>query len=97
MKKYTVALLFCLISLIAHAQELIQLQKPLKCSNAEFVITHFANEYGETPVWVGKSDTNSHITLLANKEKKTWTVVEYTDTTACVLGSGTVGSNPDNI
>ena len=97
MKKYTVALLCCLTSLIAHAQELIQLQKPLKCSNAEFVITHFANEYGETPVWVGKSDTNSHITLLANKEKKTWTVVEYTDTTACVLGSGTAGSNPDNI
>ena len=93
-KLLALSLLFCLSS---NAQELIQLQKPLKCSNAEFVITHFANEYGETPVWVGKSDTNSHITLLANKEKKTWTVVEYTDTTACVLGSGTVGSNPNNI
>jgi hypothetical protein len=93
-KLLALSLLCCLTS---NAQELIELQKPLKCSNAQFVMSHFANEYGEMPVWVGKSDTNSHITLLANKEKKTWTVVEYTDTTACVLGSGTVGSNPDNI
>jgi len=86
-----------LVCLTGYAQELVQLQKPLKCSNADFVIPHFAKEFGETPVWVGKSDTNSHITLLANKQKKTWTVVEYTDTTACVLGSGTVSSNTDNI
>jgi len=69
----------------------------LKCSNADFVIPHFAKEFGETPVWVGKSNTNSHLALLVNKEKKTWTVVEYTDTTACVLGSGNAGSNPNNI
>ena len=86
-----------LVCLTGHAQEIIQLQKPLKCSNADFVIPHFAKEFGETPVWVGKSDTNSHLALLVNKEKKTWTVVEYTDTTACVLGSGSVGSNPNNI
>jgi len=95
MKKIlALSLLFCLTG---NAQELIRLQKPLQCSNAEFVMSHFAKEYGEMPVWVGKTDTNSHITLLANKEKKTWTVVEYTDTTACVLGSGNGGSNPNNI
>ena len=93
-KLLTLLLFFCLHS---NAQELVELQKPLKCSNADFVMSHFAKEYGELPVWVGKTDTNSHITLLANKEKKTWTVVEYTDTTACVLGSGNVGSNPNNI
>jgi len=86
-----------LVCLTGHAQEIIQLQKPLKCSNADFVIPHFAKEFGETPVWVGKSNTNSHLALLVNKEKKTWTVVEYTDTTACVLGSGNAGSNPNNI
>jgi hypothetical protein len=86
-----------LVCLTGQAQEVIELQKPLKCSNADFVIPHFAKEFGEIPVWVGKTDTNSHITLLANKQKKTWTVVEYTDTTACVLGSGNVGSNPNNI
>ena len=86
-----------LVCLTGQAQEIIQLQKPLKCSNADFVVPYFAKEFGETPVWVGKSDTNTHIALLANKEKKTWTVVEYTDTTACVLGSGKAGSNLNNI
>ena len=80
-----------------HAQELVELQKPLKCSDAQFVMSHFAKEYGEMPAWVGSTDTNTHITLLANKEKKTWTLIEYNDNMACVLGSGNSGSNPNNI
>jgi hypothetical protein len=80
-----------------YAQEVIELQKPLKCGEAQFVMNHFAKEYGEMPAWVGSTDTNTHITLLANKEKKTWTLVEYNDNLACVLGSGNSGSNTNNI
>lgn len=97
MSKITMAFLFCLTSSIANAQQVIELVKPLKCGDAQFVMTHFTTEYGESPIWVGKSETGTHITLLMNKEKKTWTMLEYDAKFACVLGTGKGGSDPSGI
>jgi hypothetical protein len=94
-KLLRVALLFCLTSSIANAQEMIDLTKGMKCSNAEFVMNHFATQYNESPIWVGKSNTGTHITLLVNKEKRTWTMVEYDASIACVLGAGETSSDPN--
>ena len=88
MRSTTMAFLFCLISSIAHAQEIIDLQKPLKCSDAQVVMNYFVDTHKETPVWVGKSVHNTHITLLVNKETRSWTVIEYDTRIACVLGAG---------
>ena len=88
MKNTAVALLFCLISSIAHAQEIIDLQKSLKCSDAQVVMNYFVDTHKETPVWVGKSVHNTHITLLVNKETRSWTMIEYDTRLACVLGAG---------
>ena len=95
MKNASVALLFCLASLIAHAQEIIDLQKPLKCSRAETVMSYFIDNFKETPLWVGKTNTGTHITLLVNRETRTWTLVEYDATIACVLGAGDTSSKPE--
>ena len=88
MKNTAVALLFCLISSIAHAQEIIDLTKPMKCSDASSVINYFVDTHKETPIWVGKSVHNTHITLLVNKETRSWTMIEYDSRLACVLGAG---------
>ena len=88
MKNTAVALLFCLISSIAHAQEIIDLTKPMKCSDASSVINYFVDTHKETPIWVGKSVHNTHITLLVNKDTRSWTVIEYDTRIACVLGAG---------
>ena len=88
MHKIAMAFLFCLISSIAHAQEIIDLQKPLKCSDAQVVMNYFVDTHKETPVWVGKSVHNTHITLLMNRETRSWTVIEYDTRLACVLGAG---------
>jgi hypothetical protein len=93
MHKLTMAFLFCLAGSIAHAQEVIDLTKPMKCGKAEFVMNHFAKEYGEMPLWVGKSNTGTHITLLVNKEKRSWTMIEYDGNIACVLGAGETSSS----
>lgn len=95
MKNATVALLFCLTSLVAHAQEIVDLQKPLKCSRAESVMNFFKDNYQETPLWVGKTTTGTHITLMVNKETRSWTMIEYDATIACVLGAGDVSSKPE--
>ena len=97
MRSTTMAFLFCLISSIAHAQEIIDLQKPLKCSDAQVVMNYFVDTHKETPVWVGKSVHNTHITLLVNKETRSWTMIEYDTRLACVLGAGEdrSSSNPE--
>ena len=97
MHKIAMAFLFCLISSIAHAQEIIDLQKPLKCSDAQVVMNYFVDTHKETPVWVGKSVHNTHITLLMNRETRSWTVIEYDTRLACVLGAGEdkTGSSPE--
>ena len=97
MRSTTMAFLFCLISSIAHAQEIIDLQKSLKCSDAQVVMNYFVDTHKETPVWVGKSVHNTHITLLVNKETRSWTMIEYDTRLACVLGAGEdrSSSNPE--
>ena len=93
----TMAFLFCLISSIAHAQQIIDLQKPLKCSDAQSVMNYFVDIHKETPVWVGKSVHDTHVTLLMNNETRSWTMIEYGDKIACVLGAGEAksGSKPE--
>ena len=88
MQKLMMAFLFCLASSIANAQEIIDLNKPLKCSEAEAVVKYFVETHKETPVWVGKSVHNTQITLMMNKETRSWTLIEYDSKLACVLGAG---------
>jgi hypothetical protein len=47
------------------------------------------------PLWVGKTNTGTHITLLVNKEKRSWTMIEYDVSIACVLGAGDTSSKPE--
>ena len=97
MKNTAVALLFCLISSIAHAQEIIDLTKPMKCSDAQSVMNYVVDTHKETPIWVGKSVHNTHITLMMNKQTRSWTMIEYDTRIACVLGAGEdkSSSNPE--
>lgn len=95
MKQCTMAFLFCLISTIANAQEIIDLNKPMKCSKAEQVMSYFTDNYKEAPLWVGKTVNGTHITLLVNRETRTWTMIEYDAVLACVLGAGETSSKPE--
>ena len=98
MRKIAMAFLFCLISSIAHAQQIIDLNKAMKCSDAQVVMNYFVETHKETPIWVGKSVHNTHITLLMNRETRSWTVIEYDTRLACVLGAGedkTASSKPE--
>jgi len=95
MKNISVALLFCLISSIAHAQQIVDMQKQIKCSDAQSVMSYFSINFQETPLWVGKTNTGTHITLLVNREKRSWTMIEYDASMACVLGAGETSSKPE--
>jgi hypothetical protein len=89
------AFLFCLTSSIANAQQIVDLVKQLKCSDAQSVMSYFSVNFQEAPLWVGKTNTGTHITLLVNKETRTWTMIEYDASMACVLGAGDISSKPE--
>jgi hypothetical protein len=96
MRILLMAFLFCLTSSIANAQEVIELNKPVKCGDAQWVMDHFTGEYGERPVWAGKDgNSSSYITLLINKETRSWTILQYDSKMACVLGVGQSASSSD--
>jgi hypothetical protein len=95
-KLLTVAFLFCLTSSIATAQEIIDLNKAMKCSDPQKVMDYFVDTHKETPIWVGKTVHNSHITLLMNKETRSWTMIEYDARLACVLSAGEEKSGSDS-
>jgi hypothetical protein len=72
----------------------VQLSKPVSCrsSTEVFGMLH-GKELGETVVWaavnsdLGGDDAPS-IALTVNPEAKTWTLVEFDATQACILGIG---------
>ena len=91
-------LLFVLAVIFAgnvQAQEVMNLTKQMKCSKAEFIMNEYTQKWGEVPVWVAKTSNGTHVTLLINKEKKTWTMIEYDARIACVLNVGQGGSDPN--
>ena len=95
MRKTAMAFLFCLLSPIANAQEIIDLVKEIKCSDVRAVMAYFNDNFEERPLWVGQTVTGTHITLLVNKEKRTWTMIEYAAKLGCVLGAGKTSSSPE--
>jgi hypothetical protein len=88
MRKIVMAFLFCLTSSIVNAQSIIDLTKPLKCSDPKTLMNYYSKTDRKTPIWVGKTLHNSYITLLINKETHSWVMIEYDDNLACVLGVG---------
>ena len=58
-------------------------------------MSYFRDNFKEMPLWVGKTNTGTHVTLLVNKETHTWTLIEYEANLACVLGAGEISSKPE--
>ena len=79
---------------LASAQEIVELSKKVKCSELDSVLNYFATTFKETQIWVAKTTNNTYVTLLANNDTKSWTLIEYSSVVACVLA---VGQGKDSI
>lgn len=83
----TILVLMMLMISSAYAEP-IKVDKPIICDKFSTVIDVLTNgESKESPVWIGK-DENSNFSLLTNEKTKTWTIIQFNGTIACVLGSG---------
>ena len=82
--KRLIILLLGFSSLVSNAEEFA---KSIVCSDLKSVIEYVSSEFVEVPFWVGK-DENSKYVLMVNTSTKTWTMIEYDDKVACIIGSG---------
>jgi len=93
MKKLAVAFLFCLNSTIANAQigpQFVQVPKVVVCGPADIVFKGLTDDdIKEQPLWVGKDESSkSDYALFVNEKTMAFTLIQYTGTTACILGLG---------
>lgn len=92
MKNILVAFLFCSTSTIAYAIQPFTVEKPVFCTDVKTMIEFLSGEdYQESPLWVGKDEKSKYV-IMSNDKSKTWTIVQFNDQVACILGTGTNGN-----
>ena len=75
---------------IAVAQS-VTVQKPVECSDTARLLRGLSgSDYKENPIWWGiePGTTVSRYSLFVNEQTKTWTLIQFNETIACVLGTG---------
>ena len=84
-------LLALLIPTLLTAQPII-IQKPVTCVDTKTLLQGLAgSDYKEAPVWIGfepGAEVPKYI-VFVNQQTRTWTIIHFNDTIACVLGTGT--------
>ena len=66
-------------------------QKPVECVNTETLFQGLiSSNYKEKPIWLGiQSDAPlPKYSLFVNEQTKSWTLVQFDEKIACVLGTG---------
>ena len=75
---------------IAVAQS-VTVQKPIECTDTATLLRGLSgSDYKEKPIWWGiePGATVSRYSLFVNEETKSWTLIQFDDKIACVLGTG---------
>jgi hypothetical protein len=73
------------------AAQTISLQKTVGCLSTEIMLKGLSgSDYKEKPIWMGiESDAAMpRYSLFVNDDTRTWTLIQFDDTIACVLGTG---------
>ncbi len=87
MKNFLIGAVLSLSSLVVHAQAGEMVNKPVFCSSLKIVIEAVSGEFGETPAWRGNDDRSKYV-MTVNQQTGTWTMIQYNDQVACVVGVG---------
>ena len=97
-KKILVVLTLGLAFSFVHAQyKSFKLEKQVSCGPAYQLLEFLERDYNEKQIWVGLDTSGyneSYIALLMDRNTGKWTVVQYNNNIACILGSGIRGTPP---
>lgn len=73
------------------AAQSVTVEKPLTCAETPVLLSLLSgSDYKEKPIWWGieSNATLSRYSLFVNDETKTWTLIQFDEKMACVLGTG---------
>ena len=88
--KYFLFIILVLSSVVM-AQPII-IQKPVTCVDTKTLLQGLiGSNYKETPAWLG-IEPGAEVpkySVFVNQQTKTWTIIQFNDKIACVLGTGT--------
>jgi hypothetical protein len=88
--KYYFLLPIMLVLGLAVAQS-VTVQKPIECADTATLLRGLSgSDYKEKPIWWGiePGATVSRYSLFVNEQTKSWTLIQFDDKIACVLGTG---------
>jgi hypothetical protein len=87
--KHILLLSLFAVGTIANA-ELLTTKKEVYCDKTEDMISILKSEkFEEAPIWLGKGDSKApNYSLFVNPETRSWTIIQFNNELACVLGSG---------
>ena len=69
----------------------VTVQKPVECADTALLLQGLgSSNYKEKPIWWGiePGATVSRYSLFVNEQTKTWTLIQFNEKIACVLGTG---------
>lgn len=76
-----------LLPALAQAQP-VTVEKPVICDKIKTIIEVLSgSKYSEQPFWIGQDETSKYV-MMVNEKTSTWTLVQFNDQIACILGSG---------
>jgi len=89
MKYYFLLPVMLVLSLaVAHS---VTMQKPVECADTATLLQGLsASDYKEKAIWLGiePGAALSKYSLFVNEQTKTWTLIQFDEKIACVLGTG---------
>ena len=84
-------LLFVLLVLGIAVAQSVTVKKPVECADTATLLRGLSgSDYKERPIWWGiePGATVSKYSLFVNEETKSWTLIQFDEKIACVLGTG---------
>lgn len=88
MRKLFLSLFF--LPTLALAQNPTVLNKEVVCDKLDVIMSALTKDYQEKPFWLGKDEeTKSNYVLMVNSGAGSWTIVQFNEKIACIIGSGT--------
>lgn len=73
---------------LAQANESVVVDKKVVCNWTKPLLENLAKKHGEEPVWLGQSSGEGRYTLFVNPETGAWTLVQFNNEIACIIGAG---------
>jgi hypothetical protein len=82
-------LLLVLFPMCTWAQDPIAVDKKVMCNWTKPLLENLSKKHQEEPVWLGNGEQGDTYSLFVNPNTGDWTLVQFNNEIACVIGAGT--------